>query len=149
MPFGNVQACADELGAFLRIDIQWQGERLARLIDARHAALQNRFVELLVARGWVARVEVSFNHYGDRGRIDILAWYPATRTLAVTEIKSRMDNAEETLGRIDVKARLARQMGAEFGWQAAAVVPMLVLAEGTTQRRHLAEHAALFGRFEL
>lgn len=149
VPFGRIQSCVDEIGAFLRIDLQWRGERLARLIDARHAALQNRFVELLEELGWVVRVEVSFNHYGDRGRIDILAWHPATRILAVVEIKSRMDNAEETLGRIDVKARLAREITAEFGWHAAQVVPMLVLAAGTTQRRHLAQHAALFGRFEL
>lgn len=149
VPFGKVQACVDVLGAYLRVDVQWQGERLARLIDARHAALQNQFVELLEELGWTVRVEVSFNHYGDRGRIDILAWHPATRTLAVVEIKSRMDNVEETLGRIDVKTRLAREIAAEFGWQAAHVVPMLVLAEGTTQRRHLAQHAALFRRFEL
>jgi transcriptional regulator with XRE-family HTH domain len=148
VPFGKIQACVDELGGFLRIDLQWQGERLARLIDARHAAVQNRFVEMLAERGWAARVEVSFNHFGDRGRIDILAWHAATATVGVVEIKSRMDNAEETLGRIDVKARLAPGIAADLGWQAAHVVPILVLAEGTTQRRHLAEHAALFGRFD-
>lgn len=99
--------------------------------------------------GWDVRVEVSFNHYGDRGRVDVLAWHRASRTLGVVEIKSRMDNAEETLGRIDVKTRLARGIAAQFGWHAAHVVPMLVLAEGTTQRRHLAQRAALFRRFGL
>lgn len=149
VPFGKIRACVDELGGFLRVEVQWQGERLARLIDARHAALQNRLVVLLQQLGWLVRVEVSFNHYGDRGRIDILAWHADSRALAVVEIKSRMDNAEETLGRLDVKVRLAREIAAPFGWEPVLIVPVLVLAEGTTQRRHLAEHVALFGGLDL
>jgi len=149
VPLGTLQACVDELGGFLRIDVQWQGERLARLVDARHAALQNRFVELLAQYGWDTRVEVSFNHFGERGRIDILAWHAAAGTVAVVEIKSRMDNAEETLGRIDIKARLAPGIAGDLRWSVTHVVPVLVVGEGTTQRRHLAQHAALFRRFAL
>lgn len=149
VPFGKVQGCVDELGGFMRIDVQWQGERLARLIDARHAAIQNRFVEMITTLGWAARVEASFNHFGERGRIDVLAWHAATGAVGVVEVKSRMDNAEETLGRLDVKVRLAAEIAAGIGWRAERVVPLLVLGEGTTQRRHLAEHAALFGRYDL
>jgi hypothetical protein len=87
------------------------------------------------------------NHYGDRGRIDVLGWHAATRALAVVEIKPSLGDAQETLGRLDVKARLGRMIGGELGWDVRVVVPVLVLSEGTTQRRHVAQHAALFRRY--
>src|SRR5688572_2019460 len=62
------------LGGYLAIRIQYHGEGLDRLRDRRHAAL----VDLLVARlrrdGWEVATEVSFNVYGERGSIDILAF---------------------------------------------------------------------------
>jgi transcriptional regulator with XRE-family HTH domain len=146
VPAGRIRACVEALGGYLRMDLQWQGERLSRLMDARHAALQNQFVELLERLGWEVRVEVSFNHYGDRGRIDVLGWHASTSTLAVAEIKPRLGDAQDTLGRLDVKTRLGRSVAADLGSRASRVVPILVLGKGTTQRRHLAEHAALFGR---
>lgn len=144
VPLGKIQACVDALGAYLRMDVQWQGERLPRLMDARHAALQNRFVEMLESLGWTMRVEVSFNHYGERGRIDILAWHGATGALAVVEIKPQLGDAQDTLGRLDIKVRLANQIAAEIGWIVTSVVAVLVLEEGTTQRRQVEEHKALF-----
>jgi hypothetical protein len=33
--------------------------------------------------GWVVRVEVTFNRFGDRGRIDLLAWNPRLAILLV------------------------------------------------------------------
>lgn len=120
-------------------------ERLPRLLDSRHAALQNHVAARLAAWGWLVRPEVSFNHYGDRGRIDLLAFHPPTGVAAVTEIKPTLDDVQETLGRLDVKVRLGAQIAARFGWAVHASVPLLVLGEGTTQRRQVASHEALFG----
>lgn len=147
VPAGKIERCVDQLGGFLRIEVLWQGERLPRLLDSRHAALQNRFVVMLEPWGWIVRVEVSFNHYGDRGRIDVLAWHALTATLAVVEIKPSLGDAQDTLGRLDVKARLGREVARQLGWAARSVVPVLVLGEGTTQRRHVAEHSGLFGSY--
>ncbi len=148
VPAGRVQACVHELGAYLRLDVLWQGERMPRLLDARHAALQNRFAVLLEECGWVVRPEVSFNDFGDRGRIDVLAYHPAARLLAVVEIKPSVGDVQDTLGRLDVKVRLAPKIAGELGWNASAAVPVLVLENGTTQRRHVTQHDGLFRRFE-
>ena len=149
VPAGKVRACVEELGGYLRVEVQWHGERLPRLMDARHAALQNRFAQMLQGWGWEVRAEVSFNHYGDRGRIDVLGWHATTRTVGVTEIKPRLGDAQETLGRLDIKARIARTVAGDLGWAPTRIVPMLVLDEGATQRRHVAEHAALFRRYAI
>lgn len=149
VPAGTVQACVEALGAYLRMEVAWQGERLPRLIDARHAVLQNTFVLLLAAMGWDARVEVSFNHFGDRGRIDVAAFHAATRTMAIVEIKPDIDDAQETVGRLDVKVRLAKTIAAELGWDAFRVVPVLVLESGASPRRHVRAHEGLFQRFAL
>lgn len=149
VPFGKIQACINALGGYLRTDVLWHGEQLHRLMDARHAAIQNALVRLVESLGWTSRVEVSFNHYGDRGRIDVLAWHPRTGSLAVVEVKSVLGDVQDTLGRLDVKVRLAREIAGGIGWTVSSVVPVLVLAEGTNQRRHVAEHGALFGGFEV
>jgi len=148
IPAGKLQSCVQELGGFLRVEVLWQGERLPRLLDARHAALQNQFVLLLERDGWAVRVEVSFNHFGDRGRIDVLAYHPATGVLAVVEIKPTVGDAQDTLGRLDIKVRLAPKIAADLGWRVSAALPVLVLEGGTTPRRQVSQHDGLFRRFD-
>jgi len=123
VPFGKVQACINALGGFLRTDVLWHGEQLHRLMDARHAAIQNALVRLVESLGWTSRVEVSFNHYGDRGRIDVMAWHPRTGSLAVVEVESVLGDVQDTLGRLDVKVRLAREIAGGIGWTVSSVVP--------------------------
>jgi hypothetical protein len=149
IPLGKLDRCVDELGGYLRVDVAWRGEQLPRLIDARHAALQDRFVRILEAYGWQVRVEVSFNHYGDRGRIDILAYHPARRVLLVVEVKPDLGDVQDTLGRLDVKTRLALGIARELGWIATSAIPALVLEEGTSQRRQVEGHPGLFRRYVL
>jgi hypothetical protein len=60
----------------------------------------------LRAGGWTTAVEVTFNHYGDRGSIDVLAVHPVARIALVVEVKTEITSAEETLRRLDVKVRL-------------------------------------------
>jgi hypothetical protein len=98
--------------------------------------------------GWIARAEVSFNHYGDRGRCDLLAWHPATRTILIVEVKSRLGDIQDTLGRLDVKARLGGLLAGQVGWdELGLVVPALVLPDNRSARRVLMRHESLFHRY--
>lgn len=133
------------LGAHLAIDLRVDGER--PLTDARHAELQNWLVGVLRLAGWIADAEVSFNHYGDRGRIDILAFHPTSRCMLVVEIKTWFVDAQDLLGRLDVKRRIAPHLAAERNWATAATIPALVFTESSTTRRRIAAHAALFSHY--
>lgn len=146
---GTISRIAEGLGASLNLELRWHGEQLDRLMDETHAALQQRVATLLADIGWLVRLEVSFNRYGDRGRCDILAFHPLRRVLLVVEIKSRLGDLQETLGRLDVKARLGPVLAREVAWPSPAlVVPALVLAEHRTTRRLVAAHDALFARLD-
>lgn len=138
------------LDASLAVEVRWQGADLDRLVDRAHAAVQEAVVGRLRAAGWLAYVEVSFNHYGDRGRCDVVGWQPATRTLLVLEVKSRLGDLQETLGTLHMKARLGDHLARQIGWAPPAlVVPALVVAENRTMRRLLARHPSLFGGFSM
>jgi len=76
-------AVAEEIEADLAVSLRWRGPKLARLLDRRHARLQNRIVQRLVGAGWDTRVEDSFNHFGERGSVDILAWRADCRALLI------------------------------------------------------------------
>src|SRR5688572_22226911 len=65
----QLEAWAQALGGHTSIELRVNGER--PLIDREHAALQNWLVGVLRQAGWLAEPEVSFNYYGDRGRMDI------------------------------------------------------------------------------
>jgi hypothetical protein len=93
--------------------------------------------------------ELTFNHYGGRGSIDLFAWHSATRTLVVIEIKTVIVDVRDLLSNVDRKVRIGRSLAVERGWTPRAVLPVLLVAEGSTARRRIAEHAALFGRFSL
>lgn len=130
-------------------DVGWQRAEIDRLLDADHAALAAKLSRRLVALGWVVRAEVSFNQYGDRGRIDLLAFHPAERILLVIEIKTAIVDAQAMLGSLDVKARVAPDVGRDLGWEPRLVVPALVVLDGTTARRHLRAIEPLLSRFDL
>lgn len=100
--------------------------------------------------GWHVEAEVTFNHYGERGSIDLLAWHAVRRVLLVGEVKSTLVDVQALLASIDLKCRVPRVVAAERGWAPAMdPMPALLVAEGTTARRRTAEHAALFARFSL
>jgi transcriptional regulator with XRE-family HTH domain len=146
---GALRATADALGAFLLVDLRWSGAELDRLLDAHHAALQEWLAALLRRCGWEVRVEVSFNHFGDRGRYDLLAFHPATGTVLVVEVKTAIADIQELLGRLDVKVRTAVKVARGLGWGPRRVVPMLLVAESSSARQRLAAHASLFARFDV
>lgn len=132
------------LGGYLSVRVLFEGEGLDRLRDRRHAELVERIVALLRALGWEVATEVSFNHFGERGSIDILAFHGATRILLVIEVKSVVPDLGGMLATLDRKVRLASAIAAERAWRSVAVARLLVLPEDSTARRRVSQHAATF-----
>lgn len=146
----SLSRMVEALDATLLVEARWQGADLDRLVDRAHAAMQDAAAHRLSEAGWLARPEVSFNHFGDRGRCDLVGWHASTRTLLVVEVKSRIGNLQETLGRLDVKVRLGGVISQQLGWgRPARVVRALVLGDDRTTRRVLARHESLFRSFGL
>ena len=128
-------------------DAGYRGAELGRLRDADHALLAEWLTGRFEASGWTVVPEASFNHFGDRGRIDLLGYHAATQTVVVVEIKTVIAEIQDLLGKLDVKQRVVPTIASSLGWRAARVIPFLVVAESTTNRRRLAAHARLFARF--
>jgi hypothetical protein len=144
-----LQRIVDALDATLILDIHRRGAELDRPLDAHHAALVEIVGAFLRRHGWDVRVEVSFNHYGERGRFDLLVFHAATRLVLAIEAKTGFGDLRDTIGRMDVKVRVAGSVARTLGWRSAAVVPVLVLAEDTTARRIVRDHPTLFARFRV
>jgi transcriptional regulator with XRE-family HTH domain len=149
MTLGSLERAVGAVGATLDLTVRWEGEQLDRLVDSRHASVQERVSRMLRDAGWAVNVEVSFNHYGDRGRVDVLAFHATTGLTLVLEVKSALGDLQDTLGRLDVKARLGSKLSADAGWDSRGVVRGLVIAESRTARRIVSRHASLFGQFDL
>ncbi len=146
---GDVERLLSALGARVDFRVMWNGPQLDRLVDGAHAAVGAAVKRRLERWAWIVRVEVSYNRYGERGRIDLLAWHPATRTLLVIEIKTDLVDVQDLLGTLDAKTRLARHVGETFGWEVATVVPGIVFAEDRTTRNRLERVDSLFDRYAL
>jgi hypothetical protein len=131
----------------LDIELRVPGGDAARLLDADHARVQSAWAAVLRENGWQVDVEVTFNHYGERGSIDLLAWHRDECILLVCEVKTTIVDAQALLAGIDRKVRVASVLARERGWRPSAVVPALIIREGSTARRRLADHAALFARY--
>ncbi len=145
-----VRAIFDALGAKLELRVLWHGPELARMMDEAHAVLAAAWKARLERWGWLVRVEVSYSRYGERGRIDLLAFHPALRIVLVIEVKTDMVDAQGLLGPLDVKLRLARAIAADLGWAAPAlVVPVVLFRDDTTIRRRVARLAPLFADLDL
>ena len=146
MPFRTIRAVFAALGARFDGAVAWRGGELDRLLDERHARLVEQAATVYGGHGWQSVAEVTFQHFGDRGAIDLLALHPATRTVAINEMKSEITSVEETHRRHDVKVRLAPRIVEErFGWRPRAVGRILVVPEETSIRRVVERHPTLFG----
>jgi transcriptional regulator with XRE-family HTH domain len=138
----SLKAIAEALGARYDPRIVWQGEGLDRLLDAAHAGLVDRVVELLRANDWQVIPEATFNIYGERGSIDILAFHPASGSLLIVEVKSVVPDMQGLLASLDRKDRLARQIAGMHTWSPRSISRLIVLPEDRTARRRVTEHAA-------
>lgn len=141
----HVRAVGDVLDVRVGLDLWWRSGRIDRLLDRDHAALVEWTVRHLRATGWEARIEYTFNEYGERGSVDVLAWHVGCRALAIIEVKSRIDDLQDAVGSFGRKVRLLpRIVARDLGWDAEVVGRLLILA-GTSQNRSLVdEHRATF-----
>jgi transcriptional regulator with XRE-family HTH domain len=141
---GTLARVVAALDGYLAVRVLWHGEGLDRLRDRRHAALVERVITLLQGDGWIVEPEVSFNVFGERGSIDILALHPATGALLVIEVKTVIPDMGGMLATLDRKVRLAPDIAHRRGWEVRSVSRLLVLPEASTPRRRVAEHGATF-----
>ena len=140
---GEIERCFAALDARLDVRGWYHGAGADRLLDERHSQIVGALVQVLRHYRWVAKVEVSFSDYGDRGSIDVLGWQPKERALVVAEVKSEVGSIEGTLRPLDVKCRLAAKVARDrFGWHAVTLGRVLVLPEDRTARRAIERHAA-------
>jgi transcriptional regulator with XRE-family HTH domain len=141
---GTLARVFTALEADLELVVRYRGGTLDRLLDERHAATIAAVLGTLRARGWTTAVEVTFNHYGDRGSIDVLAVHPVARIVLVVEVKTEITSAEETLRRLDVKVRLGAGLARErFGLPATHAVPLLAVLDSTANRSRVLRLAPL------
>jgi transcriptional regulator with XRE-family HTH domain len=145
----EVEAIVDALGGRVDMRLLWNGPELDRMLDEAHAALGASVKRRLERWGWLVRVEVSYSRYGERGRIDLLAFHPAMRILLVVELKSELVDVQALLGSLDVKVRLAPGIAERFGWSPRVVVPAIVFLEDRTTRNRLHRVDPLFAQFDL
>ena len=137
--FASVDARYDGL-------VTWRGGEVDRVLDQRHAEVVGRFAAHLRVLGWQVEIEVTFNEFGDRGSIDILAMRPADRVVLVVEIKTELTSIEATVRRLDVKERLsAKVVASRYDWRPVLVGRLIVLQESSTNRRRVASHAVVLG----
>jgi transcriptional regulator with XRE-family HTH domain len=138
------------IGAALDVGLpftpRWRGGELDRLLDAAHARLVEHVTATLAGTGWVVVVEYSFNHFGDRGSVDVLAWQERCGALLLVEVKSRLVDLQALMLTGSRKLRVVPGLLArERGWRARCVATVVVMP-GTRFNRDVVErHAATFG----
>ena len=140
----TVERMAEALGARLSVRIYWHGEELDRLLDAAHAGIVDQVVAILAANGWEVFPEATFNHFGERGSIDVLAWHPVHRALLIIEVKSVVPDVQALLAGVDRKVRIGPTIAEERGWRVRTVSKLIVLPDDRTGRRRVEAFAATF-----
>ena len=143
--FGTIRVVARALEIRVEVLPRSRSADIDRLLSARHAGLAEAIVRWLGGfGGWIVRPEVSFSRFGERGVIDLLAWHASTRSLLVIELKTAIIDVGELLGTLDRKARNAAPIGRDLGWSPASASCAVIVADGSTNRRRIAAHAATF-----
>jgi hypothetical protein len=67
----------------------------------------------------------------------VLAFHPIAALLLVVELKTLIVDGQELIGGMDVKTRIAPYVARGIGWTPRAVVPALIVVDGTTNRRRV------------
>lgn len=129
----------------MSIDAWWRAGEIDRLIDRGHAALVEHVVGELRAHGWLTRVEVTFNHFGERGSADVVAWHPQARILLIIEVKTRISDVQATASAFERKVRiLPGILAREEGWDPVAVARLLVIGDTHANRALVRDHQRIF-----
>ena len=135
----------DVLDIRVSLDPWWRSGELDRLVDRGHAALVDHVVATLRAEGWITRIEVTFNNFGERGSADVVAWHPRERILLIVEVKTMVGDIQATVSAFERKVRiLPDALSDEADWQPLSVARLLVIADTHANRSVVREHPAIF-----
>ncbi|HTK44628.1 MAG TPA: helix-turn-helix domain-containing protein [Patescibacteria group bacterium] len=137
---GKLRKIATIFEVRLVLEPRWRGAALDRAFSSRHAAMAEEVTRLLVGAGWEVRPEVSFNHFGERGVVDLVAWHGSSRTILLIELKTELADINNLLAVTDRRRRLAARIVEPFGWVPGNVAEWVVVAESRTNRRRAGEH---------
>lgn len=133
----------------LRVDVRVVGRAgsLIRLADEEHARIVERVAGWFRAQGCLTETEASFSEWGERGRIDLLAFDAATRALVIVEVKTQLLDLQELFGSLNVKERLGARIAERRGWKPVRLVTVLAVANTAANRRVVRDHPSLFADF--
>jgi len=129
----------------LALDARWRGGAIDRLLDQGHAAIVEYAARLLVRNGWIVDAELTFNEYGERGSVDVVAWHPEHRALLLVEVKTALTDLQAMLLSMSRKVRIVPGiLTRERGWHRRHLGRVLVVAGTTANRSTVAQHRAMF-----
>lgn len=133
----------------LRLDLRLGGRsgEMVRLADDEHAAIVELLARWFRAAALSVEVEASFSEWGERGRIDLLAFDSVSRTLVIVEVKTLLLDLQELLGAVNVRERLAPTIARRREWRADRVVTVLAVADAPATRAVVERHPSLFASF--
>jgi transcriptional regulator with XRE-family HTH domain len=138
---GRLRRLARLLGARFEGDVLWHGGDRDRMLNRGHAAMHEAVVRWLrEIGGWLALPEISFARNGERGVIDIVAWHPATRSVLVIELKTRLVDLNNLMATMDIRRRVAWDIARDHGWDPLTVSIWVIAAPSRTNARILADH---------
>lgn len=133
------------LGIRLRLEARWQGGDGDRLLDREHAAVVGMVVAELRRLGWEVLLEYTFNHYSERGSVDVVGWHAPTGSLVIIEVKSRLHDLQDLLASLGRKIRIVPgRLRDERGWEPARVGRVVALPGTTSNRAVIDRHRAIF-----
>lgn len=134
----------------LRVDVRvvGRGGSLVRLGDEEHARIVETVAAWFRQHGFLTETEASFSEWGERGRIDLLAFDPATGTLVIVEVKTQFLDLQDLFGSLNVKERLAATIAERRGWKVDRCVTVLAVAHTAANRTVVREHPSLFADFD-
>lgn len=133
----------------LRVDVRMTGRAgdLVRLADEEHARIVEMVAGWFRAHGFQTETEASFSEWGERGRIDLLAFDPSTRTLVIVEVKTQLLDLQKLFGSLNVNERLASTIAKHRGWIVGQTATVLATASTPANHKIVREHPSLFSQF--
>lgn len=141
----DVRAATTALGIELPFAPRWRGPELAKLLDEHHSALVEWCVRELRDARWETIIEYSFNHFGDRGSVDVVGWHGGRSALILIEVKTRIVDVQDLLRSVDMKRRIVPPLlQRERRWTIRHQGHVVVIAESGTNRRAIERHRETF-----
>jgi transcriptional regulator with XRE-family HTH domain len=133
----------------LRLELRLLGRagHLVRLSDEEHAAIVETMAGWFRAAGFMTETEASFSEWGERGRVDLLAFDPRAGTLVIVEIKTQLLDLQDLFGALNVKERLVQTIADRRSWAARRRVTILAVAATAANREIVRTHPALFAAY--